>query len=1337
MYKPLLLVGLTALLSGPVVVADSKDRDRLTALLEEVDTKENIDHLTKTMGLADPSSLLQDWWWYYRYYYWWWGWWWVPYESPRRRGGHTACECPDNPGDSLTKDCLNRRITFLRDAYTGATTPDSTGMSIEGGRAALRTAYRGLTTVYADERTQMQNVTTAMLDRATGHQPKIDRASQRMLNEETLMAKSVNSAWMNLINITLLTNQGGSDITAQMNNATTQVNAWFTKLQKSEDNTTYSNLVRSALFAVGGLTDGVSRINAVESRLWSMLNGLDNNMGGTESTSTQLADSLHDAASSLSDNIAGFNSTIADAGAASANKLSDYLTGLIQGYQNAVQAALTALNTAMNSKQNVAVQASQRQIAGQATTGSDLLSQQRTAMAAAVDAVGVSQAQFVDSSDANFTAVDTALQSAFDAESLSESTRVSADRNNMTIASSQNDNVASDLSSWANDERRAIAASTTAASSQKTAAQAALTASTAGIAGKQSDILVAAHQLSAGAVEAVGTGFESNMDQVGTQYDSLLGQTASDAHAAATASSDATAGLNTAATTGNGAIVVAGQTVVSNLQTAFNGVLNSLGALPAGITTSSAARLDVSAVMNAAATNRSAAADMIRTAMLGGRNQTLTEQAATEGAISNLLDQLASAEPAAGRAVRTIGAAISAGSASGQSTSGTVDATAQANNNAVMGAANQVADAEDSFADAMSDMFNGMVTNRTVAGGAVSGAPGAAADAVAAGQAALDASIANAQRLGADAIDSITAAAVSVNVAGNSVNTSFGAANASLGLGVASGLADIDQFLSQASSGAGAAVAAQLRSIASTRATAALKVGRIDTDQMEQLRAVAASVDALMSQINKFLSSKSKPLFDQIQTLPVMAQQLFMRLKALSDQGDRVQATADAEGNSTRGSVIRSLLSALRTSNGTALGQLGQVGSDFNASAASYSATVLGTVNDIVTKFLNAASEMRTTLTGVDNTTTDVESNLGASPEDVALLAQLQAMHAAVARMSDNATDAVANGTNVSLPSNMSSLYAIVSNATSAAGADAAFASAQLAALAATSAASVDNATSFANTDGKVNPGEVDKEATVAQLNEGVANARLLARQKAIDQLKNDSTSAISDFASEVRAATASKMNSATTVYDMVVKAKADAAAMMGRIAQSFSANQTGVAADTQVSSTQLQIQLATVKQQMSVLMQVFDRYISSVKGNFDTADSSRDSYVQTLLMQVSQAMEAIDKQLLQSDTDIVNHLSTVASDMNSLEDADIDNQVGQLDLQIRGWATSEQAAIWSETAEVSSLQDTVALNSTDVEAEMNKAVSTIANAAKTLLSKYQANTTRIDEIIAQTAAAA
>jgi hypothetical protein len=1307
-----------------LVTARFSDRDHLVSLLSEVDSKPNTDRLENLLSLSDLGSFIEERQTLRK----------GSRPEPARRRSDSPCNCADNYDDGKTTACLMLRLEGFYGQYNQVLAVDASGNSVESGRLALRQGFQDSKNSWNILSTLTSQLTTNISSTSIGLQAVVDRAVQRTFNEETLLVQSINSAWMNLITMTGKTDSGINSANDLLDATTTNITKWFNDLQNTEELVSYMNLQQVVTLANADLKMYTSQMNAVESSVYTVLNALENDMGGAEGNSSSLADSLEGTVDKLTGDVESFNSNIPYAGQDAMNRISVSLAGQGQSYQLAAQSATSGYTSGSKSKQDNLEKSTESQISDQSNSGTTLLTNTRNNLMGTVGTISDKQTGFKAISSGIFNSAVTAVQEISTSNQKNITTSVATMQSTLNAADTATSNIDSLLTGWNNDENQAVVNSNSNEAGDAQAATNTFNKLLSGIMSKQSSSLTSAQSAAVAAVSAVGTNFQSSMQQIGSQYDAVLSQMAQDSNNAAKASSSTTNGLTNTATSSSNAVDAVSQSMIQNVQSAFTNVLNSVSILPGGISETAGSTLDMYAVIQAAKTNRTQASEMIKAALFGSSTYSMDQQSTTEQAIDQLLSQIDSAAPSVSKSIGSITESLQGASGTGSSVQVSANGAGQKASDVVASASNDVANAMDSFGSSLNSMFKSLISAAVPGSGTVvGGAPSAANDAgntVVTVQHQVDQANNNqeqAYRAGEDKVDE---AASKIDSASETADTVGASSSDDIDSHVDNASGNVDDVAAKNSGDVADETKTQQDEIEAAQQRAELKISQLSVGDMDQLRALAASANSLMHQINLFLTSNNPTLFNSAMALPGYYNDIYHQLAHLADQVAGIESSFNSGGSMSYTSLINSISSKIRSLNSTQFGTLNQIGSDFNVSADRVFSNTSDFINQMVHEFVSDTQALQSQLAGMSDQVQAAELSLLNTPDGQNVVESIgnisQSMYELHTQMSEILQGVDSQGVG-SAPPNMSSIFDLVANYTALAGLDAANASAVINKLSVAASGNINDAIQFSNSK-KVSQDAIDREASLAALNENIANSQLAARRAALAQLQADSSQLASAYADQVEDQTNAQMNTASAVYNSVVKARADTASAMARIQQAFASQSSNVENAIDGQQSQSSTDIANLQNQMTLLLSLFNQYIQTIHGTFALADSDRQSFTNAVLVDVGNKLSVTDNDLIQMDSDMTEKIGDVSDAIGSIQNSKVESTAASLLNGFQAWLETQISLIQQDSTDLENIS--MSADTTSMQSNLNDAVAAVAANAKDLLTKSGLSTSAIDDIL-------
>jgi hypothetical protein len=238
-------------------------------------------------------------------------------------------------------------------------------------------------------------------------------------------------------------------------------------------------------------------------------------------------------------------------------------------------------------------------------------------------------------------------------------------------------------------------------------------------------------------------------------------------------------------------------------------------------------------------------------------------------------------------------------------------------------------------------------------------------------------------------------------------------------------------------------------------------------------------------------------------------------------------------------------------------------------------------------------------------------------------------------------------------------------------------------------------------------------------LNANMAKSQLAQQKMAIDKLLADSASISTDYAAEVAAQEQARQGKSSLVFDRVVAAKGEAAAMMGSITQRMVQNREARAANVTSGKADQQVRIGLLRRAMNSLVDVFDKFISTVQGSFKTSAGDRDGFAVAVLGALRQKMTQLDNEIYKDNQDLVQDLVDVSGVFDAYQTDPIDNDLKVFGDRVKAWTTAEVEAIAEQDNAIPLVvnETTLAVPST-LNNTINSAVLSVAKTAEDILVK-------------------
>jgi hypothetical protein len=568
----------------------------------------------------------------------------------------------------------------------------------------------------------------------------------------------------------------------------------------------------------------------------------------------------------------------------------------------------------------------------------------------------------------------------------------------------------------------------------------------------------------------------------------------------------------------------------------------------------------------------------------------------------------------------------------------------------------------------------------------------------------------------------LTSAWLSVNQTAMALDQTMNGGKADLNDALADSKAFVDDFLAGISSTVSSTVSDRIASIQSLKSSAQIQISQLDGNQLDKIRGIAANMDSLMNQVSNFLNHNNPELFNQVQSLPSKGQQLFMRLQAMQNQAANIRQNAyDATSNIVSEEAVQDMFNQIYNFNSTAFDLLGKIGAKFNTSANSYSADLMNKLNAMASEFQDASNNMQTQLNAIAAGASTASKELQTTPGGDQVIAQMQAVHAQISALasSGNANiQAISSGNNFTRPANFSVIARNVSAYTASAGENSAFASTVMQGLSHQATISIQTANGTVKSQAVAQQSELDRQAQLASLNEGMANSMLASRQAAMKKLRDDTQRTVADYANQATIQSQVQMNSASYLYDSIKKSQAETMYALGRMAQKYAAGQSETASSADESTAATSATLAQLKQQVSRMMYLFDSYLNSEQAQFNQSEQDRSGFIVALLMEIKRKMASIDDALYKMDQGMVFEYNTIASKLANVDSSEIDSLIQSLEQRLNDWEDGEYTIIQNAQNQTNSLTINP-FNLNSIQRSIQNTVNTAAATAVRFLNYY------------------
>ena len=1292
------------------------DRDNLLSLLEHVDTSTNINNLLDKIPLHSFGSLLEsrvagsggsgD--------------------NTRRR--HDPCESNDGAGDGNDGDCINRRYNRLQPLMESMKTPDANGITPDSGRLQLREKYASLQTDYASLNSLSGQIYTNITNPTNGSLHMADIAIRKIFNEETLMAQSVNNAWMNLINCTNLASGDTDRILLLRDNVTAEISSWFDSLQLAEEFVTYGNQQTVLSNAWDSLTEAANAISDSQTQVWSALTSLDDSMGGSEDLSQTLSDSLTDTADLVDQALANFEYALQDTSANEESKLNETLDGLVGSYGQFAQSVILGVQNSAASKESTGQHDALVAVAVQNNTIHNATELVENSTIEQIDKLTVARQTFVDYAANLYSAAADRINANITNQTADIQDRQSVVSSNLSDAEGFRSQVASLVSQISSSEKQAMGASGSNRLSQLNTATAAVNNIVVAFSTKSQSVLQMAQQVSSGAIASVGTSSQGPLNDLNSQYDQQQAVAANQANQIALDSQSTSASLANSAALGSNQVSASGGVINGQVDGLASNTMNQVGnlggSLPGGV--------DTSGVTGAGTSSTSRGYSSINTA---GSNTTNATYTASTEAESELGKEAGDMDATGADAEKTVDETLK-GVAVFKSLNNIVKSMSSSTGASVDGSYADASDDIGELSTKLYDMLNDAVQKASGSDVPVVGvsttmmaAMEAARQLIAQAEQKLDGSTGGTTGLNqTDVMSVIGDALSSVGLSGAQFDSAMASLQKQLQDSVEGSSADVDSFLGSMSSGASDMITDNMKKIETMKTSSAIQITSLDSKQMDKVRAIAANVDALMNQMRNFLSANNPKLFDQVQQLPVVGQRMFLSLNQLRENAYaiRVQAYNTAGGVATDRNY-QNLMNQINDFNTTAFDALGQIGSLFNTSTNSYVSGLMGQINDLAAAFQDQANNMKSQLNAIAASASNAEGDLRVTPEGRNVIAQMQTIDSQLAAFADQGNtmiSTVSNPSQFARPANYSDMVSSVVKLTNNAGSTDSFVSSLMTNLSSFASSTIGGANSSVQANKQQAVSELSRQSQIASLNAGVAQSQLAARQAAMNELHGDTNNMVADYAQEAKLQAQAQTEKASYVYDSIQSAQADAMTALGNIAKKYASMMSDGSTQTSSNSASSSTATANLRQQIARMAYLFDGYMQSEQRQYANSEDDRSGFTVALLTDVKRKLSALDNALYQIDQQITNQFNQVNGELIGIDSTELDGEIEGLTDALNSWQTEQSGLLTALENNAANVTNSAvsgnAFNYTSIQNQIEKTISIAAQTAVAFIEYYK-----------------
>ena len=137
----------------------------------------------------------------------------------------------------------------------------------------------------------------------------------------------------------------------------------------------------------------------------------------------------------------------------------------------------------------------------------------------------------------------------------------------------------------------------------------------------------------------------------------------------------------------------------------------------------------------------------------------------------------------------------------------------------------------------------------------------------------------------------------------------------------------------------------------------------------------------------------------------------------------------------------------------------------------------------------------------------------------------------------------------------------------------------------------------------------------------------------------------------------------------------------------------------------------------MVALLDIFDKFMDTVRANFDAGEEDRDGFATTLLTHMRQRLVNLDNDLYKNNQDLVQMVTEVETSAETLTQADIDNQVKSFEDRFAAWEKTQEDAVAADAADLPTIVNDASLAiPTSVDESVSVAVKRVAETARSVL---------------------
>ena len=1173
-----------------------------------------------------------------------------------------SCECP-TWDDSTSSSCLDRRIVLVSSQVSTVTELDSTGLSPATGEIAMRNAYTFLNqrSVSVDERTSA--IRKLITDSTDGVQSITGSTVKRVLNQETLSAQSVNNAYGNLINVTDLTqNAMSKSIVDQVIASIENVTSYMEEIQSQSEGSTYQNLLVGNSYNLAEVKALASTLSESLRGVYNALTSFDVSMGSAEDDSGNLEDSLAAASDRLSGKITDFAASFPSYTFSSDNVISRDVASLQRQFEHDGIATVTNYGNTAMSKRVLFVNSTNVQIDDQTSSERSMSAAVSDEMSAQITSVATQQSKFATTDQ--FSSMEDYIYDLVANGTSDVHNRTQTIRANLSVADQARFSVANIFSGF--DDRQKLVGAKNFAQAQLTDAQSVVTDTVNSFGLHKKDFTVGAQNLANAAVDAVGT--SSLVSSMLTEYDRLNQETDKSANSVALDSKYAAGSLATASGGASAAIANGSEGVTDAISGVASASLGAVMSLPV-VSSTPVVSMD---------SNADEIFEQVDTAAAGSASVPATvAQTAANEAVGSTLSSISEWES-------TSQAALDSVYLSTQGAPGAPIATPASVSVSLADSANEIASTEDAFGTVLSNLMQSGSDSINAAAetGRDMSAVTEAAAAVETAQAQLDA--VPAQGAGADALaQSVT----TIHVIGAQTDSAGANQSNELNKGVAGSQSELDDAVSGAAASGSALASGTAAAVAAVQAQAQADVDNFDVALLDSARAAAATTLALLTQMDSVLTDASPKLDSLAAALPARVTAQFLSTKRLLDKLKNLESVS---------------MSPMGVVDSGSLNRLTSVGANFNTTADAQSVVVQASIKSLMDEFVSASNGVHSQLASLGAAAMKTE---GVSIDPIASLNDIRAsLSTAFSNLNEKLAKVVMT------PVALNPLFGSAIDTETAAANDAASIQDYISSVSTSAAAASTALGSMGVSDAEA---KVSQQASSVSLSEAIAAAKLSADQTAHDTLTADSASVIDGFKQEATLQILSSNNRADTVYESVLKSKADIVSALGSIAAKFADMQSSLSASSGGSS----VNYAALQTHLANMFGSFNSHNEADKQLYDSTKGS--DMLNTNMMEIKQAMAAVDTAIAGDLKSIQNQIQATKDGNNQITtEGSIETSVGSLKSKLDDWAKTTMESLMIATAPPNQELDIETPIKQKVHDIANMAIKAITDSGKTVPSR-------------------